>query len=101
MGYPESEWERAMRVQEVMMRAPSGELHWFQAADILGVDVRTMRRWREKFERIERSIEGVNGNSPPSRQSSSRCTRRRQRRSRTRQHASALCPRAGAPRQST
>lgn len=50
MGYPESEWERAMRVQEVMMRALSGELHWFQAADILGVDVRTMRRWREKFE---------------------------------------------------
>ena len=51
MGYPESEWERAMRVQEVMMRALSGEVHWFQAADILGVDVRTMRRWREKFER--------------------------------------------------
>jgi transposase len=50
MGYPESEWERAMRVQEVMMRALSGELHWFRAADILGVDVRTMRRWREKFE---------------------------------------------------
>jgi len=51
MGYAESEWERAMRVQEVMMRALSGELHWFQAADVLGVDVRTMRRWREKFER--------------------------------------------------
>jgi transposase len=51
MGYSESEWERAMRVQEVMMRALSGELHWFQAAEILGVDVRTMRRWRERFER--------------------------------------------------
>ena len=50
MGYPESEWERAMRVQEVMMRALSGEIHWFQAAAILGVDVRTMRRWREHFE---------------------------------------------------
>lgn len=50
MGYPESEWERAMRVQEVMMRALSGEIHWFQAAEILGVDVRTMRRWRERFE---------------------------------------------------
>jgi hypothetical protein len=34
-----------------MMRALSGELHWFRAAEILGVDVRTMRRWREKFER--------------------------------------------------
>src|SRR5512137_2030465 len=50
MGYPESEWERTMRVQEVMMRALSGEIHWFQAATILGVDVRTMRRWRERFE---------------------------------------------------
>jgi len=50
MGYAESEWERAMRVQEVMMRALSGEIHWFRAAEILGVDVRTMRRWREKFE---------------------------------------------------
>jgi transposase len=50
MGYAESEWERVMRVQEVMMRALSGELHWFQAAAILGVDVRTMRRWREEFE---------------------------------------------------
>jgi len=50
MGYPESEWERAMRVQEVMMRALSGEIHWFQAAESLGVDVRTMRRWRERFE---------------------------------------------------
>jgi transposase len=50
MGYPESEWERVMRVQEVMMRALSGEIHWFQAAAILGVDVRTMHRWRERFE---------------------------------------------------
>jgi transposase len=51
MGYAESEWERTMRVQEVMMRALSGEIHWFRAAEVLGVDVRTMRRWREKFER--------------------------------------------------
>jgi len=50
MGYPESEWERVMRVQEVMMQALSGEIHWFEAAAILGVDVRTMRRWREQFE---------------------------------------------------
>lgn len=32
MGDPESEWEWTMRVQEVMMRAFSGEIHWFQAA---------------------------------------------------------------------
>ena len=39
-----------MRVQDVMMRALSGEIHWFQAAAILGADVRRMRRWREAFE---------------------------------------------------
>jgi len=50
MGYAESGWERVMRVQQVMMRALSGEIHWFRAAAILGVDVRTMRRWRETFE---------------------------------------------------
>ncbi len=51
MGYPESEWERVMQVHEVMMRALSGELHWFRAADILGVSARTVRRWREEYER--------------------------------------------------
>ncbi len=51
MGYPESEWERVMQVHEVMMRALSGELHWFRAADILGVSARTIRRWREEYER--------------------------------------------------
>jgi transposase len=50
MGYPESEWERVMQVHEVMMRALSGEIHWFRAADILGVSARTIRRWREAYE---------------------------------------------------
>ncbi len=40
-----------MQVHEVMMRALSGEMHWFRAADILGVSARTMRRWREEYER--------------------------------------------------
>ncbi len=51
MGYPESEWERVMQVHEVMMRALSGEIHWFRAAEIIGVSARTMRRWREEYER--------------------------------------------------
>ena len=37
MGYPESAWERAMTVQEVVLKALSGEIHWFRAADILGM----------------------------------------------------------------
>jgi transposase len=50
MGYAESVWERAMQVQEVVFRAMAGEIHWFRAADILGVSARTMRRWRERYE---------------------------------------------------
>src|SRR5512144_1138362 len=51
MGYPEPEWERAMKVSEVLARALSGEIHWFRAADILGVSPRTLRRDRQEFER--------------------------------------------------
>ena len=34
MAYPDAAWERAMTIREVMLKAVSGELHWFQAADI-------------------------------------------------------------------
>ncbi|MEK6246523.1 MAG: ISNCY family transposase [Pseudomonadota bacterium] len=50
MAYPDAAWERAMTVQEVMLKAVSGELHWFRAADILGWSPRTLRRWRERYE---------------------------------------------------
>ena len=42
--------ERAMKVQEVLLRAMSGELKWWEAAEIIGVCDRTMRRWRERLE---------------------------------------------------
>lgn len=50
MTYPEAAWERLMTVQEVMLKALSGELHWFRAAEILGWSPRTLRRWRERYE---------------------------------------------------
>ena len=50
MGYPEAAWERAMTVPEVLLRALSGEIHWFRAAEILGWSPRTVRRWRERYE---------------------------------------------------
>jgi len=50
MGYPEAAWERAMTVQEVMLKAISGEVHWYRAAEILGWSPRTLRRWRERYE---------------------------------------------------
>ena len=42
--YPESSWRRAMRVEEVILKAVAGEIKWVQAADILGVSSRTIRR---------------------------------------------------------
>lgn len=42
--------ERAMKFQEVILRALSGAISWLQAADILGVDPRSVRRWRARYE---------------------------------------------------
>jgi transposase len=55
MTYPASAWERAMTVQEVLLKALSGELHWFRAAEILGWSPRTVRRWRERYEEFGHS----------------------------------------------
>jgi transposase len=42
--------ERAMRVQEVILRAMSGQITWIQAANIVRMSPRTMRRWRKRME---------------------------------------------------
>src|SRR5438132_9069137 len=51
MEYARAAWEWAMRLQEVMLKAIAGEMHWFRAADILGMSPRALRRWRERYER--------------------------------------------------
>jgi hypothetical protein len=51
MTYPDAAWERAMTVQEVILKALSGEIHWCRAADILGFSARSLRRWRERYEK--------------------------------------------------
>jgi transposase len=51
MLYPPEAVERAMTIQQVMLRAMSGEISWIQAAEILGFQTRTIRRWRARFER--------------------------------------------------
>jgi len=43
--------ERAMKFKEVITQAMSGKLSWWQAAEILGISERTMRRWRRNFQR--------------------------------------------------
>jgi len=44
--------ERAMRLRDVILQVVSGKLTWIQAADILGVSPRTLRRWRVRYERF-------------------------------------------------
>ena len=39
-----------MKVQEVILKAMAGSLKWWEAAEIIGVSDRTMRRWRERYE---------------------------------------------------
>ena len=51
MKYSSAAWERAMRMQDVILRAMSGEISWFAAAEILQMTPRNLRRWRERYER--------------------------------------------------
>ena len=39
-----------MKVQEVILKAIAGRLKWWEAAEIIGVSDRTMRRWRERYQ---------------------------------------------------
>ena len=39
-----------MKVQEVILRAMAKKITWWQAAEILGLSDRSMRRWRERYE---------------------------------------------------
>ena len=48
--YPARAVERAMKIREVIARAMSGKINWLQAAEIIGITDRSMRRWRERLE---------------------------------------------------
>ena len=49
-SYSKTAMERAMKVQEVLLRAMAKKITWWQAAEILGISDRHMRRWRERYE---------------------------------------------------
>jgi hypothetical protein len=48
--YRKAAVERAMKVQEVILRAMAKKITWWQAAEILGLSDRSMRCWRERYE---------------------------------------------------
>jgi transposase len=49
---PEAVVERAMKVQEVILRAMAKRMTWWQAAEIIGISERQMRRWHRRYEKL-------------------------------------------------
>src|SRR5215472_2533985 len=47
--YPESAVERTMKIQEVILRAMAKKITWCQAAEIIGISDRQMRRWYGRY----------------------------------------------------
>src|SRR4051794_6258956 len=48
--YPARALERAMKIRDVITRAMSGKINWLEAAEIIGITDRSMRRWRKRLE---------------------------------------------------
>jgi transposase len=48
--YSAVEMERMMKLQDVLLKAMAKKITWWDAAEIIGVTDRTMRRWRERLE---------------------------------------------------
>src|SRR5579859_6901230 len=49
-SYTRAATERAMKIQEAILRAAARQITWWQAAEIIGISDRQMRRWRERYE---------------------------------------------------
>jgi transposase len=48
--YPRAAVERAMKIQEVILRAVAKKITWSQAGEIIGLCDRQMRRWKERYQ---------------------------------------------------
>ena len=57
--YPEDAWERAMKVQEVILRALAKRSSGGQAAEIIGLADRSLRRGRSEPETMEPDRSGA------------------------------------------
>ena len=49
--YSGAETERMMKLQDVLLKAMGKKITWWEAAELIGVTGRTMRRWRGRLER--------------------------------------------------
>jgi transposase len=52
ISYTEAAKERAMKVEEVILRAIARKITWWQAAEIIGISDRQMRRWHERYQQF-------------------------------------------------
>jgi transposase len=50
MQYSMTAMVKAMKIQEVILKAVSGQILWTEAADIIGVSYRTMKRWKARYQ---------------------------------------------------
>ena len=48
--YSEAAVERTLKIQEVILRAVAKKITWWQAAEIIGISDRQMRRWHRRYE---------------------------------------------------
>ena len=48
--YSEAAMERAMKIQEVILRAMAKKMSWWEAAEVIGISDRQMRRWKQRYE---------------------------------------------------
>src|SRR5258707_14382460 len=69
VSYSKAAMERAMKVQEVILRAMAKRITWWQAAEIIGISDRHMRRWRERYEAFgyDGLFDRSRGTPPPKR----------------------------------
>src|SRR6201997_497131 len=51
-SYSKAAVERAMKIQEVILRAMARSITWWQAAEILGFSDRHLRRIRERYQQF-------------------------------------------------
>jgi transposase len=55
--YPQPAVERAMKIQEIILKAVGHEITWIEAAEIIGISPRSMRRWKQRY--LEYGYDGL------------------------------------------
>ena len=68
-SYPEIAVEKAMTRQEIILRAYAKKISWIEAAEVLGMSCRHLRRIKEKYEEVgfEGLFDGRRGKPSPRR----------------------------------